>query len=128
MYFSHTAQEAHNKTLARQARKTILVTVGVPCNPTIAVEHSSTTPPLSGSLAAQLSNAPTPVNAGPSVHDPTMDTKSMVAPPVPPASMVAPPVPPASTSMPMDVDEASATPSGQDIGTDMSVIYINKTP
>ena len=52
MYFSHMAQEAHNESLSRQARKTILVTVGVPRNPTIAVEHSSTAPQTSGSLAA----------------------------------------------------------------------------
>ena len=52
VYFSHTAQEAHNKTLARQARKTILVTVGAPCNPTSIVEHNSTAPLTSGSEAA----------------------------------------------------------------------------
>ena len=40
MYFSHTAQEAHNKTLTRQAHKTILVTAGHP-----------TTPPLQLSIA-----------------------------------------------------------------------------
>ena len=52
VYFSHMAQEAHNKTFARQARMTILVTVGVPCNPTVTVKHSSTAPPMSGSKAA----------------------------------------------------------------------------
>ena len=52
VYFSHMAQEAHNESLAKQACKTILVTVGVPRNPTIAVEHSLTAPPMSGSLAA----------------------------------------------------------------------------
>ena len=51
VYFSHTAQEAHNETLARQACKTILVTTGVPHDPTIMVEQSSTAPPSSGSLA-----------------------------------------------------------------------------
>ena len=50
VYFSHMAQEAHNESLAKQAHKTILVTMGVPCNPTIAVAHSSTTLPMSGSL------------------------------------------------------------------------------
>ena len=92
--------------------------VGAPQNPTATVEHSSTTPLSSGSLAAQLSNALTPVNARPSVHDPTMDTEPAVAPPVAPASM----------STPVDVDEALADPSGQDIGTGTSAIYFDKTP
>ena len=118
VYFSHIAQEAHNESFTRQGCKAILVTVGAPHNPTIAVEHSSTAPPMSGSLAAQLTDAQAPVNAGPTVHDPTMDTEPMVAPPVLPSS----------TSMPMDVDEATASPSSQDIGTDTSVIYFYKTP
>ena len=118
MYFSHTAQEAHNESLARQARKTILVTVGAPRNPTIAVEHSSTAPLMSGSLAAQLSDMPASVDAGLVVHDSTMDTELVVA-------LV---VPPASTSAPMDVDEAVASPSGRDIGMDTSAIYFDKTP
>ena len=118
MYFSHTAQEAHNESLAKQAHKTILVTMGAPCNPTIAVEHSLTAPPTSGSLTARLSDAPASVNTGLAVHDSTMDTKLSAAPLVPPAS----------TSAPMDVDEAAASPSGQDIGTDTSMIYFDKTP
>ena len=118
VYFSHTAQEAHNKSLARQARKTILVTAGAPRNPTVAVELSSTAPPASGSLAARLSNAPAPVDAGPAVHDPAMDTEPTVAPSVPPTS----------TSTPMDVDEATASPSSRDVGTDTSAIYFDKTP
>ena len=118
VYFSHTAQEAHNETLARQARKTILVTAGVPHNPAVAVKLSSTAPPASGSLAAQLSDAPAPVDARPAVHDPAMDTEPTVAPSVPPAS----------TSTPMDVDEAAASPSSRDVRTDMSAIYLDKTP
>ena len=118
VYLNHMAQEAHNKSLARQAHKTILVTMGVPCNPTIAVEHSSTAPPTSGSLAARLSNVLAPVDTGPAVHDPTMDTELTAAPPVPPTS----------TSTPMDVDEAPASPSGRDIGMDTSAIYFDKTP
>ena len=118
MYFSDTAQEAHNKSLARQAHKTILVTRGAPCNLTIAVEHSSTAPLTSGSLAAQLSDMLAPVNTGPAVNDSTTDTELMAAPVVPPAS----------TSTPMDVDEAAASPSGQDIGMNMSAIYFDKTP
>ena len=35
VYFSHTAQEAHNESLARQACKTILVTAGAPRNPAV---------------------------------------------------------------------------------------------
>ena len=102
MYFSHTAQEAHNESRAKQARKTILVTMGAPRNPTMAVEHSSTAPPTSGSLAARLSDMLASVNAGLTVHDSTMDTEQSVAPLVPPVS----------TSTPMDVDEAAALPSG----------------
>ena len=118
VYFSHMAQEAHNKSHSKQARKTILVTVGVPCNPTTAVEHSSTAPPTSGSLAARLSNVSVSVNARLAVHDSTMDTEHLAAPLVLPAS----------TSAPMVVDEAAALPSGRDIGPDMSTIYFNKTP
>ena len=62
---------AHNESCVKQAHKTILVTVGVPRNPTMAVEHSSTAPPMSGSLAARLSNAP--VSA-------TLDSLSMTPP------------------------------------------------
>ena len=113
MYFSHMAQEAHNESRAKQARKTILVTMG-----TMAVEHSSTAPPMSGSLAARLSDVPVSVDAGLAVHDSTMDTKQLAAPLVPPAS----------TSTPMDVDKAAALPSSRDIGTDTSAIYFNKTP
>ena len=117
VYFSHTAQEAHNKSHAKQARKTILVIVGAPRNPTMAVEHSSAAPPTSGSLAARLSDVPASVDAGLAVHDSTMDTEQSAAPLVPPAS----------TSTPMDVDEAAASPSGRDIGMDMSAIYFDKT-
>ena len=102
VYFSHMAQEAHNESLTKQARKTILVTVGVPRNPTIAVEHRSTAPPTSGSLAARLFDVPASVDAGLAAHDSTMDTELVAAPLVPPAS----------TSAPMDVDEAAASPSG----------------
>ena len=118
VYFSHMAQEAHNESLARQARKTILVTAGVPRNPAVAVKLSSTAPPASGSLAARLSDALAPVDAGPAVHDPAMDTEPLVAPSVPPAS----------TSTPIDVDKATASPSSHDIGTDTSTIYFDKTP
>ena len=118
VYFSHMAQEVHNESLTRQARKTVLVTMGAHRNPTIAVKHSSTTPPMSGSLTARLSDVPAPVDAGLAVHDSTMDTELTAAPPVPPAS----------TSARMDVDEAAASPSGQDIGMDTSAIYFNKTP
>ena len=107
VYFSHMAQEAHNESLAKQARKTILVTVGVPRNSTMAVEHSSTAPPTSGSLTARLSDAPASVDTRLAVHDSTMDTEQSEAPLVPPAS----------TSTPMDVDEAAASPSGRDMGT-----------
>ena len=102
VYFSHMAQEVHNESRAKQARKTILVTMGAPRNPTMAVEHSSTAPSMSGSLAARLSDALASVNAGLAVHDSTMDTEHSAAPLVPPAS----------TSTPMDVDEAAASPSG----------------
>ena len=102
VYFSHMAQEAHNESCAKQACKTILVTVGAPRNPTTAVEHSLTAPPMSGSLAARLSDAPASVDARLAVHDSTMDTEHSAAPLVPPAS----------TSTPMDVDEAAALPSG----------------
>ena len=102
VYFSHTAQEMHNESCAKQARKTILVTVGAPRNPTTAVEHSSTAPPMFGSLTARLSDVPVSVDAGLAVHDSTMDTERLAAPLVPPAS----------TSTPMDVDEAAASPSG----------------
>ena len=118
VYFSHMAQEAHNESLAKQARKTILVTVGMPCNPTIAVEHSSTAPLMSGSLTAQLSDVLASVDAGLAAHDSAMDTELSAAPLVPPAS----------TSAPMDVDEAAASPSGRDIGMDTSAIYFDKTP
>ena len=49
VYFSHTAQEAHNESLARQARKTILVTAGAPRNPAVAVELSC--PPSVGQFS-----------------------------------------------------------------------------
>ena len=52
------------------------------------------------------------------VHDPAMDTEPTVAPSVPPAS----------TSTPMDVDEATASPSSCDIRTDTSAIYFDRTP
>ena len=53
VYFSHMAQEVHNESRAKQACKTILVTMGAPRNPTTAVEHSLTAPPpTSGNLAA----------------------------------------------------------------------------
>ena len=102
VYFSHMAQEAHNESCAKQAHKTSLVTVGAPRNPTTAVEHSSTAPPMFGSLTARLSDVPVSVDARLAVHDSTMDTERLAAPLVPPAS----------TSTPMDVDEAAASPSG----------------
>ena len=118
VYFSHTTQEAHNETLSRQARKTILVTVGAPRNPTGTVEHSSTAPSTSGGLATRLSNMLAPVNAGAVVHDPTLDAEPMAAPLVPPVS----------TSTPMDVDEAPASPSSRDSGMKMPNIYLDNTP
>ena len=50
MHFSHMAREAH-KNLIKRSHKTILVTAEAPCAPAPIVEHGSTIPTSSGSLA-----------------------------------------------------------------------------